>query len=201
VSAVARTLDPTTRRHRLLGVQVGRARPLDVGGREVLSGIRKHAVVGRVAVHALGLDGDEQADLSVHGGVAKAVYAYPIEHYPFWNERRESWGLPASLPHGSLGENLTLGGLLETDVYVGDQLVFPDCVLTVTQPREPCFKFNAVMGSREAARSMARSGLCGFYLSVDAGGTLAAGEAFSLRPGTRAMPLMQLFRAGRRGSA
>jgi len=191
----------TIRSCRLLSVQVGRAQPLDAGGREVLSGIRKHAVPGVVAVHALGLDGDEQADLSVHGGLAKAVYAYPVEHYPFWNERRVSWGLPANLPHGSLGENLTLDGLLETDVYVGDQLVFPDCVLTVTQPREPCFKFNAAMGSRDAARSMARSGFCGFYLSAAGGGTLAAGAAFSLRPGPRAMPLMQLFRAGRRGSA
>jgi MOSC domain-containing protein YiiM len=200
VSGAARTVDSTTARCRLVGVQLGRAQPLDVGGRAVLSGICKRAVLGRVGVGPLGLDGDEQADLSVHGGLAKAVYAYPVEHYPFWNQCRQSWGLPASLPHGSLGENLTLTGLLETDVYVGDQLVFPDCVLSVTQPREPCFKFNAVMGSRDAARSMARSGFCGFYVSVDAGGTLAAGEAFVLRPGPRAMPLMRLFRAGRRGS-
>ncbi len=185
---------------RLIGVQVGRAEPLAAGGRYVLSGIRKRTVAGRVTVRALGLEGDEQADLSVHGGLAKAVYAYPIEHYDFWSRRRESWGLPSSLPLGSLGENLTVAGLLEADLFVGDQLVFPDCVLRVTQPREPCFKFNAVMGSRDAARSMARSGYSGFYVAVDTAGAIAAGESFAVRPGPRAMPLMQLFRAGRRGS-
>ena len=201
MSGTAQMVNDVPASHRLLGLQVGRARPLDVGGREVLSGIRKHAAPGRVPVRALGLAGDEQADLSVHGGLSKAVYAYPVEHYPFWNRRRESWGLPPDLVYGSLGENLTLAGLLETDVFVGDELVFPDCILRVTQPREPCFKFNAVMGSRDAARSMARSGYCGFYVSVAAEGTLAAGESFVVTPGPRTMPLLQLFRAGRRGSA
>jgi MOSC domain-containing protein YiiM len=186
---------------RLRGVQVGRAKPLAVGDREVLSGILKRAVAGRVPVRALGLEGDEQADLSVHGGLAKAVYAYLIEHYAFWNSRRESWGLPQNLALGSLGENLTVAGLLEPALFVGDQLVFPDCVLRVTQPREPCFKFNAVMGSRDAARSMARSGYSGFYLAVEAAGTIAAGESFFVRPGSQDVPLMALFRAGRRGSA
>lgn len=185
---------------RLLGVQVGRAEPLLVGAHEVLSGIRKRAVVGPVPVRALGLEGDEQADPSAHGGLSKAVYAYPIEHYAFWNERRESWGLPGDLKFGSLGENLTVAGLLEPDLFVGDQVVFPNCVLRVTQPREPCFKFNAVMGSRDAARSMARSGYSGFYFAVEMAGTIAAGESFSVEPGSRTTPLMELFRAGRRSS-
>lgn len=183
---------------RLLGVQVGRAEPLVVGAREVLSGIRKRSVTRRIPVRALGLEGDEQADPTVHGGLSKAIYAYPIEHYAFWNGRRESWGLPGSLPPGSLGENLTVAGLLEPDLFVGDLVVFPDCVLRVTQPREPCFKFNAVMGSRDAARSMARSGYSGFYLAVEMAGTIAAGESFSVEPGSRTTPLMELFRAGRR---
>ena len=182
----------------LVSVQVGRARPLDVGSHQVLSGIRKTAVAGRVAVGALGLAGDEQADLTVHGGLAKAVYAYPVEHYAFWRERRAAWGYPAELAHGALGENLTVEGLLETQLFVGDQLVFPDCTLRVTQPREPCFKFNAVMQSDDAARSMARSAYSGFYLAVDAPGSLAAGERCVLRPGAREMPLMTLFKSGRR---
>jgi MOSC domain-containing protein YiiM len=182
----------------LLTVQVGRARPLDVGDRQVLSGIRKTAVTGRVAVGPLGLEGDEQADLTVHGGLAKAVYAYPVEHYAFWQERRAAWGYPAALSHGALGENLTVEGLLEKDLFVGDQLVFPDCTLRVTQPREPCFKFNAIMQSDDAARSMARSAYSGFYLAVDARGSLAAGERCVLKPGAREMPLMSLFKSGRR---
>jgi len=140
---------------RVLSVQVGGARLLDVSGGRVLSGIRKQSVDGRVAVRALGLEGDEQADLSVHGGLAKALYAYPVEHYPFWRRQRRSWGLPADLAHGALGENLTLEGLLETDVCVGDQLCFPDCVLRVTQPREPCYKFNAVMALFKSGRRRA----------------------------------------------
>jgi MOSC domain-containing protein YiiM len=183
---------------RVLSVQVGPARPLDVSGGRVLSGIRKQSVHGRVAVRALGLEGDEQADLSAHGGLAKALYAYPVEHYPFWQQQRRSWGVPDDLVHGALGENLTLEGLLEIDVCVGDQLCFPGCVLRVTQPREPCYKFNAVMGSEEAARSMARSGFPGFYLAVDDPGSIAAGEPFTCRPGDRAMPVMALFKSGRR---
>jgi MOSC domain-containing protein YiiM len=181
----------------LLGVQVGQVRPLDVGDREVLSGIRKQAIRGAVAVNALGLAGDEQADPTVHGGLVKAVYAYPVEHYAFWREYRRTAGLPDDLPHGSLGENLTITGLLEVALYVGDRLSFPDFELRVTQPREPCFKFNAVMGGPNAARAMTRSGHSGFYLAVDTPGTLAAGQAFSVIPGPRQMPLTALLKPGR----
>ena len=181
----------------VLGVQVGAVQPLDVGGQRVMSGIRKRAVHGPVAVRALGLAGDEQADLSVHGGLAKAVYAYPIEHYAFWREHRRALGLATDLPYGSLGENLTLSGVLEASLYVGDELRFPDCVLRVTQPRAPCYKLNAAMDDPTAGRTMARSGLSGFYLAVEVPGTVTTGQSFEVVAGPRETPLMTLFRSVR----
>ena len=179
----------------LLGIQVGAVRPLQVGDQRVMSGFRKHATRGAVAVSALGLAGDEQADLTVHGGLAKAVYAYPVEHYDFWREHRSGLGLSPDLPYGSLGENLTLSGVLEASLHVGDELRFPDCVLRVTQPRGPCYKLNAAMDDSTAVRTMARSGYCGFYLAVDVPGSLAAGEAFEVVAGPRETPLMTLFKS------
>lgn len=179
----------------LLGIQVGPVQPLQVGDQRVMSGFRKHATRGPVTVRALGLAGDEQADLTVHGGLAKAVYAYPIEHYAFWREHRGALGLSTDLPYGSLGENLTLSGVLEAWLYVGDQLRFPDCVLRVTQPRGPCYKLNAAMDDSTAVRTMAQSGYCGFYLAVDVPGSLSAGQAFEVIAGPRETPLMTLFKS------
>jgi MOSC domain-containing protein YiiM len=181
-------------------VNVGIARPLMAGGRRVLSGIGKQAVAGPVAVGRLGLAGDEQADLSVHGGLDKAVYAYPAEHAAFWQARRREHGVSLFdevLPGGFVGENLTLEGLLEPQVWVGDELHFPDCVLRVTAPREPCFKFNAVMGYAQAARDMVLAGCCGFYLAVDRPGSIEAGHGFTLVPGRRALGIPQAFAAKR----
>lgn len=177
----------------LLSVQVGPAAPLPIGDRSVMSGIRKHPVTGPVAVRPLGLAGDEQADLTVHGGLWKAVYAYPVEHYEYWREWRRSFGFPDDLPFGTLGENLTIQGLLETELFVGDCLRFPECELRVTQPRMPCYKFVAVMGDAQAARAMVRTGFCGFYLAADQPGQLQAGQSFELVPGPRELPLMDLF--------
>jgi MOSC domain-containing protein YiiM len=183
-------------RHQVVGVQVGKARPLQVSDeRWEMSGIRKHAVAGRVAVRALGLVGDEQADLTVHGGLSKAVYAYPLEHYEFWRTSQRALGLPSELPCGSLGENLTVTGVLEDSLYVGDTLHFPDCVLRVTQPRAPCHKFIAVMEDPKAAVKMMQSRFSGYYLAVDTPGSLSVGEFFEVRPGPREVPLMALFRA------
>ncbi|NVO06903.1 MAG: MOSC domain-containing protein [Rhodoferax sp.] len=182
----------------VLGVQVGQARKALMGGRAVMTAIRKTAAPGPVAVKALGLDGDEQADLSVHGGLEKAVYAYPSEHYAFWREQRAQAGVAGiddQLPFGAMGENLTLAGLLETEVWVGDVLAFAHCTLRVAQPREPCFKFNAAMGFSTAVKAMAQSGFCGFYLSVDQPGSLQAGEAFVLHPGPRRVSIPERFDA------
>jgi len=181
--------------YRVLSVQVGTVQPLQIGDRKVMTGIRKHAVEGKVAVNTLGIEGDEQADLTVHGGLAKAVYAYPSEHYPFWQEQRTMLGLSPDLPYGSLGENLTLSGLLEEILFVGDELHFPDCVLRVTQPREPCYKFNAIMGDKKAAKKMVQTRFCGFYLAVEATGSIAAGQTFELKPGLRGVPISALFKA------
>lgn len=173
------------------------ARPMTIDGREVMTGIGKRPVDGAVTVGPLGLAGDEQADLSVHGGPGKAVYAYPSEHYPFWQTVRAqasaaAWG--AELPPGAIGENLTLAGLLEDQVCIGDVLRFADCELAVSGPRFTCFKFNAAMGFSQASKLMAANGWCGFYLAVRRPGTLRAGAAFELIHGPREVGISELFR-------
>jgi MOSC domain-containing protein YiiM len=183
---------------RLLSVNVARATPMQIDGRAVMTGIRKRPVDGVVAVRPLGLEGDEQADPSVHGGVSKAVYAYPVEHYSVWQTMRAQAGVTpwdAPLPHGSLGENLTVSGLLETEAFIGDVLRFPDCELVVSEPREPCFKFAAVMGFNQAVKLMAQSAYCGFYLAVRQPGSLQAGQSFELLPGPREVGIRELFRS------
>ena len=181
----------------LLSVNRAKATEIEIGGRPVLTGIFKRSVDGPVAVRPMGLDGDEQADLSVHGGLSKAVYAYPSEHYPFWQTVRAQakvagWDDP--LPHGAMGENLTLAGLLETQVWVGDLLKFPDCTLAVSEPRFPCFKFNAAMGFNQAVKLMAANAWCGFYLAVREPGTISAGETFEVSPGPREVGIDEIFR-------
>ena len=179
-------------------VNAGRAQRVTIAGRPELTAIGKRAVAGPVAVRALGLDGDEQADLSVHGGPGKAVYAYPGEHYAFWRTLRAQAGVALwdeALAPGSLGENLTLEGLLEERAWIGDRLRFANCTLAVSEPRQPCFKFNAVMGYAQAAKMMAQSAWCGFYLAVIEPGTIVAGESFDLQPGPREVRIDELFRA------
>jgi MOSC domain-containing protein YiiM len=186
---------------RLLSLNLGPARPLQVGARRVLSGIVKTPRDGPVAVGPLGLEGDEQADPSVHGGLGKALYAYPAEHHRFWRTVRAQAGVAAwdaAVPPGLLGENLTLEGLLENQVWVGDVLRFPDCELVVSEPRFPCDKFDAAMGFAHAARLMSQSGWCGWYLAVRVPGTIAAGQSFSVVPGPREVGIPELFRLRRR---
>jgi MOSC domain-containing protein YiiM len=183
---------------RVTSINVGRAEPRMIGGRRVMTAIGKRPVDGAVEVRMLGLEGDEQADLSVHGGLSKAVYAYPAEHYSVWQTMRAQAGVGAwgvALPPGSMGENLTLCGLLETQVWVGDVLRFADCELAVSEPRIPCFKFNDAMGFAQAARLMKQSGYCGFYLAVRSPGRIRAEETFELMPGPREVSITELFRA------
>jgi MOSC domain-containing protein YiiM len=183
---------------RVLSVNTGVGRDVEIGGRTVRTAIAKTPVDGRVGVRALGLAGDEQADLSVHGGLAQAVYAYPSEHFRFWQTVRAQarvalWDEP--LNPGTLGENLTLAGLLEGQVWIGDVLRFPQCSLTVSAPRQPCYKFNAAMGFPQAAKLMAQAGYCGFYLAVREPGSIAADEAFELIAGPREVSIPELFRS------
>jgi MOSC domain-containing protein YiiM len=164
----------------------------------VLTAIHKQPISGAVPVVPLGLVGDEQADLSVHGGLDKAVYAYPSEHYAFWHQARLDAGVSPmdhALPWGSMGENLSLAGLVESDVWVGDVLHFANCALRVTQPREPCFKFNAAMGFNTASKRMTQQGCCGFYLAVQGPGRIAAGESFELQSGPRRLSIPESFNA------
>lgn len=182
----------------LVSLNIAAARPLVIDGREVMSGIAKRSVAGPVEARAMGLAGDEQADPSVHGGLSKAVYAYPVEHYGFWQTVRAQAKVAAwddVLPPGLMGENLTLKGLLETGVWIGDVLRFSDCELAVSEPRFPCFKFNAVMGFNHASKLMAANAWCGFYLAVRVPGTLRAGESFELVPGPREVGITELFRS------
>lgn len=183
---------------RVNSVNLGTTRTLLAGGRPVQSAIGKRGVVGDVELRPLGLVGDEQADPSVHGGLDKAVYAYPAEHYPFWQTvraqaRQQLWD--EALPPGFMGENLTLEGLLETQAFIGDVLRFPRCELAVSAPRQPCFKFNAVMGFAQASKLMVQSGFCGFYLAVRRPGLIAAGEAFELVPGPREVSVLEIFKS------
>lgn len=185
---------PMSQHGRVLSIQTGRVRPLMVGGRKLVSAIGKTPVSGAVALSPLGLAGDEQADPSVHGGLSKAVYALPSEHLPWWQAQRQAHGaslFEEELPPGYLGENLSLQGLLEQVLFIGDSLDFGEVVLRVTQPREPCGKFNAVMGYTHAAKDMVQSGRCGFYLAVDRSGELQAGTSFEVIPGPRSTSVAQ----------
>jgi MOSC domain-containing protein YiiM len=178
----------------LVSIQTGQVRPLKVGARKLVSAIGKSSVQGPVVLGPLGLAGDEQADLSVHGGLRKAVYALPAEHLPWWQAQRQTRGatlFEESLAPGYLGENLSLTGVLEHELFIGDRLDFGGVVLRVTQPREPCGKFNAVMGYAKAAQDMVRSGRCGFYLAVEQTGHLQAGAKFQVIPEGRSTSVAQ----------
>jgi MOSC domain-containing protein YiiM len=183
---------------RITSLNLATAVAVQIKGRSVMTAIGKRPVDGPRRVGPLGIEGDEQADPSVHGGLSKAVYAYPSEHYPFWQTVRAQaraalWDEP--LPPGMLGENLTIEGLLEKDVYIGDVLRFPDCELAVSEPRFPCFKFNAVMGFEQAGKLMFANGWCGFYLAVRVPGSVRAGESFDVIAGPREVGIVELFRS------
>ena len=157
----------------------------------VASAINKQAIStlaspAPVEITRLGVAGDEQADPSVHGGIEKAIYVYPIEHYAFWNEllTRET-KKSVELPLGAFGENFTIEGLLETEIFVGDQMQIGDLQFTVVKLREPCFKFNAKMGYKGAAKTMLQSGFSGWYLRVNQTGALSAGAEIQVLPGQR----------------
>jgi MOSC domain-containing protein YiiM len=137
-----------------------------------MSGIVKKPVAGPVLVRTLNLDGDGQADLSVHGGVDKAVYAYPSEHYVLWQEE-----LRLDLPWGAFGENLTITGLSEETTNVGDRLGIGTAVFEVSQPRLPCFKLEAKFQRNDMIKRLLDSRRTGFYLRVVQEGTLRPGES------------------------
>jgi MOSC domain-containing protein YiiM len=156
----------------LISLQVGIPRIVNRDGQEVLTGIFKAPVDKRVRMRKLNLDGDRQADLSVHGGRDKAVYAYPSEHYPFWKKE-----LPEEeFPWGAFGENLTTSGLLEKTVYIGDRFTIGTAEVVVTQPRLPCYKLNLKFDRGDMVKRFLASGRTGFYFRVLREGEIGAGD-------------------------
>jgi MOSC domain-containing protein YiiM len=161
---------------KLVSVNVGLPREVMWHGRTVTIGIFKQSVEGRVALRKLNLDGDGQADLSVHGGEYKAVYCYPVEHYDHWKEE-----LPGrELPMGMFGENFTTDGLLEDSVHLGDRFSVGSAELVVTQPRLPCYKLGLRFQSDDMVRRFLASGRTGFYLAVTREGEVGASDAIKV---------------------
>jgi MOSC domain-containing protein YiiM len=157
---------------KLLSINVGLPREVQWKSRSILTGIFKEPVEGTVKVRSLNLDGDRQADLTVHGGRDKAVYAYTAEHYDFW--RKE---LPdMDLPFGMFGENLTVDGLFENEVNIGDRLRIGTVLFEVTQPRLPCYKLGIRFGRDDILKRFLQSGRSGIYFAVLEEGEIKVGD-------------------------
>ena len=176
---------------RIVSVNVGRPRLAVWNGQPISTGIYKSPVEGRVMLRTLNLDGDRQADLNVHGGPTKAVYAYPSEHYEFW--RRE---LPdTELAWGVFGENFTTEGLTESGVRIGDQFRVGEAVVMVTEPRLPCYKLGIRFGRSDILKRFLASGLTGFYLAVVQEGAVGAGDQINLiRPSEDAVTIADIVK-------
>lgn len=141
-----------------------------------------------VKVLQMGIEGDEQSNLLVHGGIDKAIYAYPVEHYPFWKDcliRNNHLDPAIELMHGYFGENLTVQGFNESEVYIGDKWFVGDAILQITDMREPCYKLNIKMNFKAAAKTMVQSGYSGWYLRVLQIGTIKAGDEITVEAGSR----------------
>jgi MOSC domain-containing protein YiiM len=158
---------------KLLSVNVGMPREVDWHGKLVRTSIFKSPVLGPVRVATLNLEGDKQSDLTVHGGVHKAVYVYPSEHYLFWHEEIPD----LELPWGMFGENFTTEGLLEGAVNIGDRFRVGSAEFVVTQPRMPCYKLGIRFGRPEIVKRFLQSGRSGFYFSVLQEGQVTAGDS------------------------
>ena len=159
---------------KLISLNVARPRLVLYREQTVSTGIFKEPVNGPVQLRTLNLDGDRQADLAVHGGPFKAVYAYPSEHYEFWREE-----LPGTqLPWGMFGENFTTEGLFEADLHVGDRVHIGTAILVVRQPRIPCMKLAIRFHRKDILARFLRSGRSGFYFSVESEGVVEAGNQF-----------------------
>lgn len=163
----------TIRLGRILSVNIGKARTVTVNGRPVRTGFFKAPVDGPVAIKRTKIEGDEIADLRVHGGPYKAVYLYPSEHYDFWKQELSL----ADLPFASFGENLTTEGLTEDAVHIGDQFQVGSSILKVTQPRMPCFKLALRFGRADMVKRFWQSGRSGIYFSVVKEGEVERGNS------------------------
>src|SRR6266478_1786966 len=161
---------------RIISVNVGRPRLVVWNEQTVSTGIYKEPVAGRVVLRRLNLDGDQQADLTVHGGRSKAVYVYPTEHYSYWRDE-----LPGTeLPWGMFGENFTTEGLNESTINIGDRFGIGSAQVMVTEPRMPCYKLGIKFGRSDILRRFLASGRTGFYFSVQREGEDEAGDEVEL---------------------
>ena len=157
---------------KLISVNVGLPREVTWQGRTVTTGIFKEPVKGSIMLRTLNLDGDKQADLSVHGGASKAVYAYPVEHYEYWQSE-----LPdMKLPYGMFGENFTTVGLLEEAINIGDRFRIGGGEVMVTEPRMPCYKLGGKFGRADMVKRFLVSRRTGFYFAVLQEGAVEAGD-------------------------
>lgn len=176
---------------KILSLNVGLPRQVEWHGQAVTTGIFKKPVRGRVRLQTLNLDGDRQADLTVHGGPHKAVYAYPSEHYSYWKKELGA----AELPYAAFGENLTTEGILEDDLHVGDRLAIGSAELVVAQPRLPCYKLGIRFGDDGMVRRFFLAGRTGFYFSVAREGEVGAGDEIKIvARDAEAVPLPEIFR-------
>jgi MOSC domain-containing protein YiiM len=176
---------------RLTSLNLGRVRVVYQGSRPIRTAFQKLPKVGPVPLGAEGFEGDEVADRRVHGGPSKAVYAYPVEHYEYWNPRLAPAG---ALPFGSFGENLTVRGLSEGTLRRGDRLAIGSAVLVVTHPRQPCFKLGLHHHRPELVREFELAGRSGFYLSVERVGTVQQGDEIHELGGGEGPSIAELFR-------
>jgi MOSC domain-containing protein YiiM len=157
---------------KIVSLNVGLPRQVVWHGQPVITGIFKSPTTERIRLRKLNLDGDRQADLTVHGGEHKAVYCYPVEHYDYWRKK-----LPGQdLPYGSFGENFTTQGLTEENVHLGDRFAINDAEVVVSQPRLPCYKLGVRFGSDEMVKKFLASRRTGFYVAVTREGNVAAGD-------------------------
>jgi MOSC domain-containing protein YiiM len=161
---------------KIVSVNVGLTREVTWQGKLVTTGIFKEPVNTPVMMRKLNLDGDQQADLTVHGGLAKAIYVYPSEHYSYW--RTELPGI--DLPWGMFGENFTTEGLLEENVYIGDRFRIRETEVMVTEPRMPCYKLGIKFGRPDIIKRFLASRRTGFYFAVAREGLVSAGDAIEL---------------------
>lgn len=178
---------------KLISINVGLPRVVTLNGEPVSTGIFKEPVAGRVMLRTLNLDGDRQADLSVHGGPSKAVYVYPSEHYDYWKHE-----LPGvKLPWGMFGENFTSAGLFESEVNIGDRFSVGSAVVMVTEPRMPCYKLGIKFGRSDIVKKFLASERTGFYFAVLQEGELGAGDPIELGektdPSVRVSDITRLY--------
>jgi len=158
---------------KVLSVHVGSLQEMLRNGKKIRTGIYKRKTEGPIKVTRLGLEGDDQANKKLHGGIYKAICVYPSEHYDLWKEELGNPGLS----FGDFGENLTTAGLMEGDICLGDRLRIGSVEMVVTQPREPCITLNARLDTIDSSVRIRKSGRSGFYCSVEREGTIENGDS------------------------